>query len=276
MAITYASKASAKVDERFKLKSLTETAINKDYEWSGVNTVNVYSLPLTALADYTLTGSARYGTPTEQQTAVQTMIIAKDRAFTITIDKKTMQDTPLASIAGKVLAAQTDEVIIPEIDTYRLGVMSAAAITAGGTATTAVTSANAYLMFLNAQQYLGNNKVPAQGRICFCTYAYYNFIKLDPSFMLASEVAMNERINGMVGTVDGVKLVPIPSSYMPATVAFIITHPSATVGVTKLEDYTTHENPPGISGALIEGRERYDAFVLNNKVTAIYSHKIAA
>ena len=38
----------------------------------------------------------------------------------------------------------------------------------------------------------------------------------------------------------------------------------------KLEDYTIHANPPGISGSLVEGRIVYDAFVLDNKVKAIY------
>lgn len=37
-----------------------------------------------------------------------------------------------------------------------------------------------------------------------------------------------------------------------------------------LEDYTLHENPPGISDSLVEGRIVYDAFVLDNKAKAIY------
>ena len=31
-----------------------------------------------------------------------------------------------------------------------------------------------------------------------------------------------------------------------------------------------NENPPGISGSLVEGRIVYDAFVLDNNVKAIY------
>ena len=41
----------------------------------------------------------------------------------------------------------------------------------------------------------------------------------------------------------------------------------------KLESYRTHENPPGISGDLVEGRIVYDAFVLENKASAIYYQK---
>lgn len=50
----------------------------------------------------------------------------------------------------------------------------------------------------------------------------------------------------------------------------MLAHPCATVAPVKLEDYTIHENPPGISGSLVEGRICYDAFVLDNKVKAIY------
>ena len=51
-------------------------------------------------------------------------------------------------------------------------------------------------------------------------------------------------------------------------------HPSATVAPTKLEDYKVHEDPPGISGALVEGRINYDAFVLDNKAKGIYYQPI--
>ena len=50
----------------------------------------------------------------------------------------------------------------------------------------------------------------------------------------------------------------------------MVAHPCATVAPTKLESYKTHENPPGISGFLVEGRIVYDAFVMENKAKAIY------
>lgn len=275
MAINYASKYEKKIDERFKLKSLTEAGVNRDYEWAGVNSINVYSIPTVALNDYSLTGTSRYGTPTELQNTVQTLTVAKDRSFSITIDKKTMQDTPLGELAGKALAMETDELIIPEIDIYRLAAMATAAIAASGTATEASDATNAYAQFLAATEYMGNNKVPVNGRMAWVSYAYYSFIKQDPAFMLASEMSKEELTNGVVGKVDGVKIIPVPSTYLPSNTAFIVAHPSATVACKKLEDYKIHDNPPGINGALIEGRVRYDAFVLTNKVKALYAHKIA-
>jgi hypothetical protein len=93
--------------------------------------------------------------------------------------------------------------------------------------------------------------------------------------MLASEISKKDLINGQVGKVDGFKIVPVPSSYLPSNTAFIMAHPSATVAANKLEDYKIHDNPPGISGSLVEGRIRYDAFVLKSKKDALYIHKTA-
>lgn len=48
---------------------------------------------------------------------------------------------------------------------------------------------------------------------------------------------------------------------------------SASIAPVKLSSYRIHDNPPGISGALVEGRFKYDAFVLENKAVALYYHK---
>ena len=41
MSVDYASKYSQKIDERFSLNSLTNAAVNQDYDFVGVKTVNV-------------------------------------------------------------------------------------------------------------------------------------------------------------------------------------------------------------------------------------------
>ena len=62
----------------------------------------------------------------------------------------------------------------------------------------------------------------------------------------------------------------MPKNGLPEGFGFMIAHPVATVAPSKLEDYKIHQDPPGISGSLVEGRICYDAFVLDNKVNAIY------
>ena len=88
-------------------------------------------------------------------------------------------------------------------------------------------------------------------------------------------MAQDMLVNGSVGMVDGVNIVPVPSSYLPANVELLIVHKSAMVSPFKLSEYKTHIDPPGINGALVEGRIYYDAFVLNNKKNGIVVHKNA-
>ena len=83
-------------------------------------------------------------------------------------------------------------------------------------------------------------------------------------------------IKGQVGSIDGIPIVVVPSSYLPAGVNFIILNKSAITAPVKLAEYKIHDNPPGINGWLIEGRVYYDAFVLKSKKTAIYVHKTTA
>lgn len=263
------------MDERFKLKSLTEIGINREYDWTGVKTVSVWSIPTVAMGDYVRTGLARYGTAAELQDTKQDMTLAKDRSFTFTIDKGNYNEQMMVKNAGKALARQIDEVIVPEVDTYRLASMSAAAILATGTATLAITASNAYSSFLDAGEYMSDYKVPLTGRIAFVTPAFYSFIKLDNSFIRYGDSSQGMLKSGVVGEVDGIKIVVVPSSYFPVNHAFIVVHPSATVAASKLEDYKTHDNPPGINGWLVEGRIIYDSFVLANKTRALYAHKTA-
>lgn len=273
MAVNLASKYEKKVDERFKLKSLTESAVNRDYDWTGVDTIKVYSIPTVGMNDYVKTGKDRYGTASELDNTVQTMTLTRDRSFTFTIDKANNQDTQGTMQAGKALARQIDEVIVPEIDTYRIATITAAAIANGMTTSGDVDKTNAYEAVLTGSEKLDDKKVPQGGRLLFVTPGFYNLIKLAPDFIKSTEIAQKMLINGVVGELDGMKVIKVPTSYFPANTPFFIAHPVATVAAQKLEDYKTHDNPPGINGWLVEGRKRYDAFVLENKKDALYVHQ---
>lgn len=274
MAVNLAAKYAKKVDERFKLKSLTEVATHQDYEWEGVNSIKVYSIPTVAMNAYVRTGTSRYGTAAELDNTIQTYTVARDRGFTFTIDRGNQMETMGVMEAGKALARQNDEVIVPEIDTYRLAAWSAGAVANAGVPTaTNITASNAFSSFLVGQEYLDENKVPQPGRYAFVTPAFYNFIKLDPTFLKASDSGQAKLNSGHVGDIDGVQIIKIPSFYFPVKTPFIITHNSVMCAPKRLEDYKTHDNPPGINGYLVEGRIIYDAFIMDAKKKGVYAWK---
>lgn len=277
MAQNLAVKYSPKVAERFSTVNLTEKAVNNDYDWDGVTTVNVYSVDTTALGTYTRSGSNRYGTPTDAGTSKQTLTLSRDRSFSTVIDRRNNDESQGVLDAGKWLAREIREVIVPEIDTYRLAALGTAAtanskdgiVTAGAT-----TKDTAYTTFLALNASLTDDLVTTTGRVAFMTQAYYNFLK-QGNFILASEDGAKSRHTGSLGTVDGTSVVVVPSTYMPTNTDIIITHPSAMVSPMVLTDYITHKNAPGYNGWLVEGRIVYDAFVLTAKIDAVASHKTA-
>ncbi len=277
MAINLATKFSPKVSHIMKHGRKTKSATNQDWDWDGTNAIKVYTLTDPTMGNYTPSGANRYGSPDEVQDTVQTWTLSRDRAWTKTIDKSNYQDTMMIRKPAAYLAQATKNVLIPEVDTYILAAIGTAADTANRDDIVAdgdTTPANAYTNFLAINADITNNEAPEENRVAFMTATYYNLLK-QGGFVLDSDSGQKKLDSGVLGTVDGVKVVVTPSGRMPANTDLIITHPSVTVSPEKLIDYTLHKNAPGISGDLLEYRHRYDAFVDTNKVNAVGSHKTA-
>ena len=108
------------------------------------------------------------------------------------------------------------------------------------------------------------------------TPAAYTLMKKSPDITLDSDVGQEMRLKGVIANLDGAAVVKVPAVRLPADFGFMLAHPVATVAPTKLEDFRIHQDPPGISGSLVEGRICYGAFVLDNKTKAIYYQALPA
>lgn len=270
--INLASKYSKKVSERWYRESQVAPALNNDYEFTGVDTVKVYSIPVVPMNDYRRTGVNRYGTTATLTRNVQTMTVKRDRSFTFDIDRGDKVQSMMVSDAGKALSRQLREVCVPEFDAYVFRTLAAAATDRGHTSNTAITKSNAYEQFLKGMEWMGNRNVPDEGRVCYATYGFANYLKQDPAFMKTGDKSQGMIIKGQIGECDNCRIVRVPANRLPAGCAFMIVHPSAAVAPKQLNDYKIHDNPPGINGWLVEGRVIYDCFVLNEKADGIYYH----
>ena len=270
--INLAQKYERKVDEAFKKASFTAPLVNNDYNFDGVDTIKVYRIPTVALNNYSRTGTSRYGNPDELEDSVDTYKLTTDKSFTFTIDKGNNQDQLNVKDAGRALKREIDQVIVPAQDKQVLSVIGKAAHDNGQYGTGAITKVNAYEKFLDGQEVLDNKLVPTDGRIAVVNTSFYKAIKMDSSFTKTGDMATKLSYKGVVGEIDGVPVIKVPSSYLPTNCEFIITHPISTINPKKLTDYKIHRDPPGINGNLIEGRVRFDTFVLEGKKDAIYAH----
>lgn len=269
MAINYAEKYSDVIDERFKQGALTDTILNTQYEFDGVNKVNIYSIDTVPLNDYNIEAPEnRYGEPKELGNDIQSLTLTQDKSFTFTIDRRNRDDTMMANSAGLALNRQMDEVVIPTIDKYRINAL----VKNAGTTVyqNDITIDNAYEKFLDASATLVDKKVPFNNRVAFVTPQYYKLIKLDKRFTSTSDKAYELASNGVVGLIDGTEVIVTPTDYFPSDVNFLIVYKGVLISPLKLSEYLQHENPVGISGWVCEGRIYYDAFVLKNKRDGVY------
>ncbi|MCI8827549.1 MAG: hypothetical protein HFE98_01700 [Ruminiclostridium sp.] len=274
MAIDLAIKFLPYVDEQFSTESKKSLLTNQDYDWTGAHTVKVYKVSTSTMNDYDRNGAksatqwSRYGAVADLDATTEEFTLTRDRSFTFAIDKLDTDETAQQLAAASALARQNREVVIPEVDTYTYGVMCTKA--GHKPDAKALTPETIYEEVLTASLALDDAEVPEAGRVLVVTPAVYAMMKKSPDIIMETDVGSDLRIKGVIGILDGMNVLKVPAVRLPKGFGFLVAHPCATVAPVKLEDYTIHENPPGISGALVEGRICYDAFVLDNKAKAIY------
>lgn len=276
MAINLATKFYPFVDEKFSQDSKKSMVTNNDFDWSGAKTVKVYKITTAQMSDYDRNGvgesASRYGEVKDLDASTEDLTLEKDRAFTFAIDKLDSDETAQQLQAASALERQIREVVIPEIDSYVYSVMCEKAGNIPAAVT--LTADNVYEEILKASQALDDNDAPETDRVLIVTPATYTLMKKCNDIIMETAIGDEMRRKGVISMLDGAAVVKVPSARLPEGFGFMLCHPSATVAPTKLEDYKIHEDPPGISGSLVEGRINYDAFVLENKANGIYYQSV--
>ncbi|MDR0859254.1 MAG: chitobiase/beta-hexosaminidase C-terminal domain-containing protein [Oscillospiraceae bacterium] len=274
MAVNLATKYSAEVAERFAKASLTENVVSKDFNFNGVRGITVYSVDTAPLGNYTRAGTSRYGTPGSLSDTTQELVMTQDKAFTYIIDKGEDNEQMNVKGAAKSLKREIDEVVSPYLDQYRL---KSWAEKAGKIVSAASPSKeNIVDLIMQTTTALDDALVPEIGRTLFITSTNYRFLKQSPDFITQDKLGEEILARGVVGSIDGMKVVKVPASWMPVGVRWLAVHQSAVLGAAKLQDYKIHTDPPGINGNLVEGRLIHDAFVLAAKSNGVYAAVEAA
>lgn len=273
MAIDLVTQFLPYTDELFSTESKKSMVTNQDFSWTGAHTVKVYKVTTASMNDYGRNGPvsgnwSRYGAVQGLDATTEELTLAKDRSFTFAIDKLDKDETGNQLAAASALARQVRQVVIPEVDTYVFAKMA----TGAGTKPEALklTSENIYTEILKASNALDNAEVPETERVIIVTPDVYQLMKQCKDITMETDIGNDMRLKGVISNLDGASVIKVPSNRLPKNFGFMMAHPCATVAPTKLEAYKTHQDPPGISGELVEGRICYDAFVLDNKKKAIY------
>ena len=268
MTTNYTTKYASKIAERFKLGSVTASATGNDYSFVGAKTIKVYSVDTVALNDFDRTaGSNRFGAVSNLGDTVQEMTCTQDKSFTFAIDAGDMSDQAIDKAAGKALRRQIDEVVNPTVDKYRLAAWAKGA----GNETTppALTKNSIHGAIIDLNAMLTEDLVPTEGRTLFISVDAYKLLVQADVIVGNDDLGKKAVSKGDVGEVDGCTVKPIPTSWMPEGVAFMIKYKGCTVDPVKLKHYDVLTKVQGFDGPVVQGRIYYDAFVLDAKKNGI-------
>lgn len=271
MAVNLAQKYSDKLDQAFSHGSYTDDFVNKDYSFDGVKTINVYTATTVALKDYDRTATGdRYGGNNELQDVVTPYTLTKDRTFKLTIDDGNAKQQVMAKRAGVIMKAQLQEQVAPEIDKYRIAVAATGANAVNQKIT--ATAGKAYLDTLKMGEFLDEAQAPVSGRVLYVTPKFYTMIKENIVTTTHGSEYVSKLIGrGFVGELDGIPVVKVPTSYMPAKTYAVMWHKDAVLGAKQIVKTRIITDSELVDGTVLTGRFVYDAFVLNGKKNAVAS-----
>lgn len=205
---------------------------------------------------------------TEVGDTIQEMTVTQDKSFNGSIDKGYNTNQLMIKAASRILKQNTDEVLVPAVDKYRLSVLAAGA---GMSAlATSFTKTNAIQTIMAANAAMSNALVPDTGRVLYIGYTDAVELKLADQVIGVDKLAEKVIVNGVCGKIDKCQVRIVPDSYLPNDVRFIIVKTGVACAPKKIETFRVITEDKDIDGSIVQGRLMHDCFVLNTKRNGIY------
>ncbi|MDR3766621.1 MAG: chitobiase/beta-hexosaminidase C-terminal domain-containing protein [Butyricicoccus sp.] len=267
MAINLSSKYASQIAELFSHESFVQPHTNGDLDFTGAKTVRVYKLEPNDEVDYKRSGDNRFGTGGDVQDTVFEYTMTQDKAWRGIVDKGDESDQSITKKAGKFVKIQTQQKTTPNADKYALRrfatLGNSVTISAAPTKTTVVG------MFSDIMAAFDNALVPDSGRVVYVPVGTFKLVAMSDEFIKIEALGEKSVAKGEVGMIFGMKVIKVPDRLMPENCYALATYTAAVAMPYKIQDCKVHQDAPGISGALIEARNYYDAFVLGEKADGV-------
>lgn len=274
MAINLHKKYSDQLAKLYTANSFVEGRTNKTWSFSGVKSVLIPSITTQPLGDYVRSGTSRYGTPTDLQDTEQELTMTQDKAFAIVLDKGDNSEQQMMKRAGEVMQQQIREQVTPTIDKYALNAW--ASHVGIGSGSGALTKSNVAAAVLDAEVYMNDYYIPEAERYLCISNAKFAQLRQAAEWAGCDSVIEKMMIKGgkgYKGDFSSFHIITVPASFLPEGVDFLAFQKNSVILAQKLRDGKIHQDPPGISGHLLEGRYNYDAFVVDTLKNGVYVHK---
>lgn len=220
-------------------------------------------------------GSSRFGALTEVGDTYQEMTVSDDKSFNGVIDKGNNTSQLMIKAASKVLKRQTDEVLIPYVDKYRLAKMANGAKTVTVNATALAKNTILEAIF-KAGAAMSNLLVPLAGRVIYIGETMAVNMKLADQVVGLEKAGQAAVVNGVCGTIGGMQVRIVPDVYLPDNVSFMIIKKGVACAPKKIETLRVLDNQYVVDGHIVQGRLLHDCFVLGAHSDGILVYATAA
>lgn len=295
-ALNYATSYERTLDQAFpyvlNFGALYATPNNGRYRWVNSKTIEIPRLSTTgrvnADRDTIAQASRNYDNSWETKT------LANERKWSTLVHPMDVDETNMTATIGNITQVFNEEQKFPEMDAYLISKLyslwttsvSAEGYTGKTADKTALTTANVLTVFDNLMLKMDNARVPANGRILYCTHEVKTMLKQATQIQRTWDVQSGaDSINRAVSRLDEVQVVGVPASLMKTAYVFttgyapaeqakqinmMLVHPLAVITPHKYS-FAQLEAPSALSeGKYVYYEESYeDVFILNNKADAL-------
>lgn len=277
------------LDAEYKRYSLTARLLgaNRQIRFTGANKVDIFKTEMDGFGDYSRANGFPKGSLT---TGWESFTLGKDRGIDISVDA--MDDEETMGMAFGTLSEEfmrTKEV--PELDAYRFAALASATGISGANADITVGTTDCPALIDNAEETMGDNEVPVEGRLLYVSEKFYNGIKQKITRILVNENGVNRNVEYF----NGMEVVRVPKTRFNTAITlydgsnnfgyavtaggyainFMIIHPSAVLPVVKHvapRIFTPSQNQDA-DAYKFQLRVYHDCFVLPKKAKGIYVHR---
>ena len=268
MAINLKSKYADKLTKALEYSSVISGKTSTEYKMDGSEEIQLLSLVTQSLNDYNRSATSnRYGTPSEMQDVVQRIKLDKDRSFSIPVDKGNFIEGNYLKTAGAVIADEMNDVVAPEMEKDFFLKLCYGAGTVNGT-TTAVSSSNILSRILAVEAAFRNARIPKADRFIAIPSTKLQLIK--QALTNCDGITDKLLMQGIVGRIGTLMVLEVADTDVISGVNFIAWQKRCAVFHKTIEDTKVHQDPPGISGILVEGRFRWGGGVVGKYAGGTY------
>lgn len=294
--VNYATEYSSALAQKFpyvlNFGALYSTENNGKYRWVNAKTIEIPAITTTgrvnANRDSIAVAQRNYSNAWETKT------LSNERKWSTLVHPMDIDESGMVNTIANITMVFNDEHKFPEMDAYTASKIYTDWLTTTAeddsstreADQTALTTENVLSVFDKLMLQMDNERVPANGRILYCTHEVKSMLKQAQGMQRTFDVQSGQSgIDRTISRIEEVEVIGVPATLMKTKYVFtedfkpdtqadqinmFLVHPSAVITPVKYEFAKLDEPSAGSEGKYIYYEESHeDVFILNNKSGAI-------